>query len=220
MIETHWSPRVARALHEFADATPLPPLLDGDHGLRRQRPRRKLALSTATAALVVVGVGGTAALLFRDASPSQSELASSPIEPTLPAEPSVFDSGASLIVWVDWQATPEQVRFIRDAILGTGVVAPAELEYLDAAASLAEAERIFADDLETLALLKPQISTAFRLFPVDPAFDAEQWRRQFEALPFVLDVAAPTDELIAMASADNLATEHSSAPVTTAGGAP
>ena len=220
MNETHWSPRVARALHEFADATPLPPSIDGDSGVRRQRPQRKMALSIATAALLVVGAGGTAALLFRDASRSQSELPSSPIEPTVPAEPSIFDSGTSLIVWVHWEATPEQVQYIRNAILATGAVTPAELKYLDAAATFAEAQRIFADDPATLAYFKSHISTSFRLFPADPAFDPEQWRSEFAALPLVVDVAAPTDEPIAMVPADNVATEGSSAPETTAGEAP
>ena len=203
MNETHWSPRVARALHEFADATPLPPSIDGDSGVRRQRPQRKMALSIATAALLVVGAGGTAALLFRDASRSQSELPSSPIEPTVPAEPSIFDSGTSLIVWVHWEATPEQVQYIRNAILATGAVTPAELKYLDTAAMLAEAERIWANDPAVLAdFSDSSIQTAFQLFPADPAFDPEQWRNEFEALPLVLYVAAPTDYPIEMVAAD------------------
>lgn len=221
MIGTHWSPKVARAMHEVADATPLPPLLGGDLRLRAPRAQRKVAVSIAAVALVVVGIGGTVAILLRDVPSSRSELPSATVESTAPAAPSLFDSGTSLIVWVNAQAAPEQLQFIRNAIIATGVVTSDELEYLDAAATFAEASRVLADDPLALALLnESNVSTAFHLFPADPAFDADQWRVQFQALPMVVLVEAPTDEPITMVPADSAGTDTTLTPETTDSAAP
>lgn len=118
------------------------------------------------------------------------------------ASPTLFDSGAALIVWVYSQATPEQVDLIRNAILQTGIVAPDGLRYLDASASLAEAQRVLAADPETLALLnESNISTMFLLFPADAStFEIERWRSEFSALPLVVDIYGSTDDAAVLSS--------------------
>ena len=71
MSERNWSPEVARALHEFGEAAPLPPSTDAlrDRTLPRARPRR--AVSVAAAALVLAGAAGTWAVLGRsDTTPA------------------------------------------------------------------------------------------------------------------------------------------------------
>ena len=125
--------------------------------------------------------------------PNMSEPGS---ETTVQAIPTLFDSGASLIVWVNFQAVPEQVELIRSAILQSGTVTSDGLQYLDASASLAEAQRVLADDPGGLSLLnESNISTMFVLFPADVStFDTELWRTEFSALPMVVDVYAPTDD--------------------------
>lgn len=117
-------------------------------------------------------------------------------ETTVLASPTLFDSGAALIVWVYSQATPAQVDFIRNAILQTGIVAPDGLQYLDASASLAEAQRVLAADPESLArFTESNISTMFLLFPADAStFDTERWRTEFSALPLVVDIYGSTDD--------------------------
>ena len=66
MSDRNWSPEVARALHEFGEAAPLPPSTDALRGrtLPRARPRR--AVSVAAATLVLAGAAASWAVLGRN----------------------------------------------------------------------------------------------------------------------------------------------------------
>lgn len=66
MSDRNWSPEVARALHEFGEAAPLPPATDAlrDRTPPRARPRR--AVSVAAVALVLAGAAGSWAVLGRN----------------------------------------------------------------------------------------------------------------------------------------------------------
>ena len=132
---------------------------------------------------------------------------------TVTAAPSVFDNGASMIVWVAPGANPEQVELIRSEILRAGIVEPEGLRYLDAPASLAEAHRVLPDDPGRELLNESNIPTMFQLFPADPSsFDAEQWRVLLQGLPNVLQISTPTDAQNGIPSREP---ESQSAPVTT-----
>ena len=80
---------------------------------------------------------------------------------------SQWSGGVELIVYVDHDATPEQVQLIRDALSSTpDVIDVSKLEYLDVNASMAEAQRLFAGDPETMQLLTvDNIPTQFKVVP-------------------------------------------------------
>jgi cell division transport system permease protein len=80
---------------------------------------------------------------------------------------SQWSGGVEMIVYVDHGASPEQVELIRQAISSTpDVIDVSKLEYLDVNASMAEAERLFAGDPETLQLLTvDNIPTQFKVVP-------------------------------------------------------
>lgn len=116
-------------------------------------------------------------------------------ETTVITTASLFDTGAAMIIWVAPGASADQLELIRGEILRSGVVDAGGLRYLDADASLAEAQRALADDGGVELLDESNVPTMFQLFPADPGtFDPEQWRESLLALPNVLRVDTPDDE--------------------------
>src|SRR4051794_5450007 len=82
---------------------------------------------------------------------------------------SQWSGGVELIVYVQNDASPEQIQVIKDALESQpNVIDVDKLEYLDVNASLAEAQRLFAGDPETLQLLTAEnIPTQFKVVPTD-----------------------------------------------------
>lgn len=66
MSSRNWSPAVARAMHEFGAAAPIPPSLDEVRARPCPAPQRGRAVPIVAAALVVAGAIGTIAALSRD----------------------------------------------------------------------------------------------------------------------------------------------------------
>src|SRR4051812_32679234 len=76
---------------------------------------------------------------------------------------SLWAGGVEMIVYVDNEATPEQLQLVRDALESTPDLI-SEITYYDVDASLAEAGRLFAADSETLQLLtRDKIPTMFKV---------------------------------------------------------
>ncbi len=114
---------------------------------------------------------------------------------------SQWSGGVELIVYVENDASPEQLAVIRQAIEGTpGVIDVDKLEYLDIAASLVEAQRLFAGDPETLQLLTAEnIPTQFKVVP-QPDASAEVLATlaasyKDRGLPKVIKVAFPSKQI-------------------------
>ena len=101
-----------------------------------------------------------------------------------------------LIVYVRSDAAPEQIQVIEQALRSQpSVIDVDQLQYLDQAASYAEAQRLFAGDPGTLRLLTPEnIPSQFKVVPL--AQDSNLIRElgeQFRALPGVREVAYAQD---------------------------
>ncbi len=101
---------------------------------------------------------------------------------------SPFDGGAAMIVYIRPGASAEQVELIRAAIVQDAPVGDDGLIYLDAAAALAEAQRVYAD--ATLGELDgSMVPTMFQLFSTSEL--APELARAFLALPKVIAVSTP-----------------------------
>ncbi len=101
-----------------------------------------------------------------------------------------------LIVYVRSDAAPEQIQVIEQALRSQpSIIDVEQLQYLDQAASYAEAQRLFAGDPGTLRLLTPEnIPSQFKVVPV--AQDSNLIRElgeQFRQLPGVREVAYAQD---------------------------
>ncbi len=113
---------------------------------------------------------------------------------------SQWSGGVELIVYVENDATPEQLQVVRDALESNPTVIDVDrLEYLDVAASLVEAQRLFAGDPETLQLLTAEnIPTQFKVVP-QPDASAELLTEiassYKERLPKVINVAFPSKQI-------------------------
>ena len=71
MSSDNWSPKVARALHEYHDAAPLPPSADALADHHPPAPSRHVASTILAMVLVVVGIVGVVAVVTRgDTGPS------------------------------------------------------------------------------------------------------------------------------------------------------
>lgn len=113
---------------------------------------------------------------------------------------SQWSGGVEIIVYVENDATPEQLQVIRDAIASTpDVIDVDRLEYLDAEQSMEEARRLFAGDPETLGLLSVEnIPTQFKVVPqADVSSELLQTitSQYKEDLPKVLRVASPSKQI-------------------------
>ena len=109
-------------------------------------------------------------------------------ESTVGAAASPFDSGAAMIVYVRPGASAEQVELVRSALVQNAPVGDDGLVYLDAAAALAEAQRVYGD--ATLGELDPSmVPTMFQLFPTGEL--APELAQEFMALPNVIAVSTP-----------------------------
>lgn len=120
--------------------------------LRRNFTLTAAAIITATVSLLLFGV----TLLIQRAFDNQL---------------SQWAGGVEMIVYVDNDATPEQIQQIRDSLESQpNVIDVAKLRYLDIEESLAEAGRLFGGDTETLQLLnESNIPTQFKVVPADGA---------------------------------------------------
>jgi len=113
---------------------------------------------------------------------------------------SQWSGGVELIVYVENDASPEQLDVVRAALEQTpDVIDVDRLEYLDVEASLAEAQRLFAGDPETLQLLTAEnIPTQFKVVPRPDAsaetltLIASSYKQD---LPKVLNVAFPSKQI-------------------------
>lgn len=114
---------------------------------------------------------------------------------------SQWSGGVKMILYVENDASPEQLAVIREALESTpDIVDVPQLQYLDVQQSLAEAQRLFAADPETLQLLNDQnIPTQFKVVPAPEASAAllQQLSAGFEKLPKVQEVSIP-DEFISV----------------------
>jgi cell division transport system permease protein len=113
---------------------------------------------------------------------------------------SQWSGGVELIVYVENDATPEQLQVVRDALESNPTVIDVDkLEYLDVNASLAEAQRLFAGDPETLQLLTvDNIPTQFKVVPRSDASSdllTEIAASYKDQLPKVINVAFPSKQI-------------------------
>jgi cell division transport system permease protein len=112
---------------------------------------------------------------------------------------SQWSGGVELIVYVQNDASPEQIQVIRDALESQpNVIDVDRLEYLDVDASLAEAQRLFAGDPETLQLLTAEnIPTQFKVVPTDTSNSEllTQLSDSFRTFPKVQAVAFPSKQI-------------------------
>jgi cell division transport system permease protein len=109
-----------------------------------------------------------------------------------------------MIVYVENDASPEQLAVIREALESTpDIVDVPNLQYLDVQQSLVEAQRLFAADPETLQLLNDQnIPSQFKVVPTDAANAAllQQLSTGFKKLPKVQAVSIPSEFIAVLES--------------------
>mgnify|MGYP001375962803 CR=1 FL=1 len=113
---------------------------------------------------------------------------------------SQWSGGVEIVVYVENDASPEQLDVIRAAIESTpDVIDVSKLEYLDAEQSMEEARRLFAGDPETLGLLSvDNIPTQFKLVPkpdVSSELLQEITSQYKDRLPKVFSVASPSKQI-------------------------
>lgn len=111
---------------------------------------------------------------------------------------SKWAGGVQMIVYVTPGSSPDQVDAIRAKIESVpGVVDVDKLQYLDFAASYAEAQRLLAGDPGTLSHLNENnLPTLFKIAPVDGKTDElVQFESGFRSLPQVSDVVLAKDQI-------------------------
>ena len=114
---------------------------------------------------------------------------------------SQWSGGVEMIVYIQHDASPEQIEVVRQALTSNpNVIDIDQLEYLDITQSMAEAERLFAGDPETLQLLTvDNIPTQFKVVPQPdaPAAVLNELAATYKAqLPKIEAVAFPSLSLI------------------------
>ena len=153
----------------------------------RLRPVTITAVVLAVAACIAVGV-----TLSRRVDDSATSLASPPAD--APA-PSVWDGGVELIVYMAHGAPADDIQAVRAALVNaTDLVDVTKLEYLDTQAVLAEAQRLLANDPNSLAFLtKDNVPTMFKVVPAPGATLEQlvQFSQTLRSLPGVLRVETP-----------------------------
>jgi cell division transport system permease protein len=115
-----------------------------------------------------------------------------------------WEGDVEMIVFVQNDASPAQLDVIREALTSSpDIIDVDQLRYLDAEASYAEAQRLFAGDPDTLQLLNTDnIPTQFKVVPV-PGTQTEllqQIATNFKGLPKVQSVQFPADIVETMRS--------------------
>jgi cell division transport system permease protein len=112
---------------------------------------------------------------------------------------SQWEGGVELIVYVQNDATDEQIQVIREALESQpSVIDSARLEYLDIDAAMAEVQRLFAGDPDTLQLLdENNVPTQFKVVPADESSIVllGQLSESFQDLPGVETVAFPGEQI-------------------------
>lgn len=162
--------------------------VDGpDRGQGRNRYRNTVLIGAAATLAVVIGL----VAIGSDRTGSPTIPATQPTQP-LPSEvvplPD-WEGSVAIKVSVDPGASDAQLTEV-EAVLRESTDTVAEWIYLDADASLLEAERVLADDPDTLDLLDvDNIPTVFDVVVTSTADDAslEQLLQRLRELPGVLD---------------------------------
>lgn len=153
-------------------------------------PRRTVTVVSAVLA-VVTCVGAAAVLLRRVDDPAEST--SAPV--TVPA-PSVWDGGVALVVYMRNDAATGEIDAVRAALVGAAdLVDVAKLQYLDIQAMLAEAQRLLANDPESLAFLTADnVPTMFKVVPTPDATAEQlaQFSQTLLSMPGVLRADTPS----------------------------
>ncbi|MEI6495359.1 MAG: permease-like cell division protein FtsX [Actinomycetota bacterium] len=112
---------------------------------------------------------------------------------------SEWEGGVEMIVYMEHDATPDQIAVVRQALESTpDVVDVPKLQYLGVNESLTEAKRLFAGDPETLQLLTADnIPTQFKVVPKNTGNNAllTQLSVGFKNLPKVHQVAFPSKQI-------------------------
>lgn len=154
------------------------------------RPSHARRWMAAAAALVVLA--GVAALLVHRAGSTPAARGATPTT----AAPTLFDDGTDLVVFLRSGASPDQVQLIGDALQETAGVAV--IEYLDPAASLAEARRVLANDPAALQVFTQEnIGSMFKVSaPSLSGDELQQLADAFKALPNVTDVRTAADPAV------------------------
>lgn len=120
---------------------------------------------------------------------------------------SQWEGGVEMIVYVEHDASPEQVAVVRQALSSTpDVIDVAKLQYLDIGQSLTEAQRLFAGDPATLQLLTADnIPTQFKVVPADTSNNVllAQLSTGFRELPKVHNVVFPSKQIEVLRSLKN-----------------
>jgi len=113
-----------------------------------------------------------------------------------------WSGGVEMIVYVDNEASPEQLQVINDSLSSTPEYIET-LTYFDIEASLAEAERLFATDDQQLSLLtESNIPTMFKIVPTgDTSIEVlRELATNYESLPKVHSVSFPGDQIAVLES--------------------
>ncbi len=118
---------------------------------------------------------------------------------------SQWSGGVEMIVYIQHDASPEQIEVVRQALTSNpNVIDIDQLEYLDITQSMAEAERLFAGDPETLQLLTvDNIPTQFKVVPQPdaPAAVLNELAATYKAqLPKIEAVAFPSKQIEVLAT--------------------
>jgi cell division transport system permease protein len=115
---------------------------------------------------------------------------------------SLWAGGVEMIVFVENDATAEQVQLIQQSLESTPNYIQS-LTYFDVAASLAEAQRLFAGDPEALQLITADnVPTMFKVVPTEGT-SIELLRSlatNFEGIPKVRQVTFPGDQITVLQS--------------------
>jgi cell division transport system permease protein len=118
---------------------------------------------------------------------------------------SQWSGGVEMIVYISHDASPEQIEVVRQAITSQpNVIDVDQLQYLDVNQSMAEAQRLFAGDPETLQLLTvDNIPTQFKVVPqpdASPELLNDLAANFKEQLPKIEAVAFPSKQIEVLAT--------------------
>lgn len=148
--------------------------------LRRNLTLTAAAIITATVSLLLFGV----TLLIQRGFDNQL---------------SQWAGGVEMIVYVENDASPEQIQQVRDSLESQpNVIDVSKLRYLGVDESLAEASRLLGGDQETLQLLnESNIPTQFKVVPADGVGLEllSQLAQSITTQPKVRSVAFPGDQI-------------------------
>ena len=162
----------------------------------RLRPVTIAAVVLAVAACIAAGV----ALSRGIDHPAASVTGPPATAPT----PSVWDGGVELIVYMAHDTPASNIQAVRATLLEvTDLVDVTKLEYLDTQAVLAEAQRLLANDPNSLAFLtEDNVPTMFKVVPVVGVTLEQlvQFSQSLRSLSGVLRVETPSQSPTAVDS--------------------